>query len=110
MLATFPDDYPGVLPTGSAARPRAATRCVNATQPAPTADRSALESHTTGASIVRRPVSERNRPTTTEKVRLVRYTRAATLQWPYLRLHQFVYRHSGGAHRFADRRRPETCS
>jgi F420H(2)-dependent quinone reductase len=26
----------------------------------------------------------------------VRYTPAATLQWPYLRLHQFVYRHSGG--------------
>jgi deazaflavin-dependent oxidoreductase (nitroreductase family) len=26
----------------------------------------------------------------------VRYTPAATLQLPYLRLHQFVYRHSGG--------------
>jgi F420H(2)-dependent quinone reductase len=26
----------------------------------------------------------------------VRYTPAATLQWPYLKLHQFVYRHSGG--------------
>ena len=26
----------------------------------------------------------------------MRYTPAATLQWPYLRLHQFVYRHSGG--------------
>jgi deazaflavin-dependent oxidoreductase (nitroreductase family) len=29
-------------------------------------------------------------------VRLVRYTPAATLQFPYLKLHQFVYRHSGG--------------
>jgi F420H(2)-dependent quinone reductase len=26
----------------------------------------------------------------------VRYTPAATLQLPYLRLHQFIYRHSGG--------------
>ena len=26
----------------------------------------------------------------------MRYTPAATLQWPYLKLHQFVYRHSGG--------------
>jgi deazaflavin-dependent oxidoreductase (nitroreductase family) len=26
----------------------------------------------------------------------VRYTPAATLQFPYLKLHQFVYRHSGG--------------
>jgi F420H(2)-dependent quinone reductase len=32
----------------------------------------------------------------TESVKLVRYTPAATLQYPYLRLHQFVYRHSGG--------------
>jgi F420H(2)-dependent quinone reductase len=29
-------------------------------------------------------------------VRLVRYTPAATLQFPYLKLHQFIYRHSGG--------------
>jgi hypothetical protein len=29
-------------------------------------------------------------------MRLVRYTPAATLQLPYLRLHQFIYRHSGG--------------
>jgi len=29
-------------------------------------------------------------------VKLVRYTPAATLQWPYLKVHQFVYRHSGG--------------
>jgi|HubBroStandDraft_6_1064221.scaffolds.fasta_scaffold39958_2 deazaflavin-dependent oxidoreductase (nitroreductase family) len=41
-------------------------------------------------------VGERQSPTTTERVRLVRYTPAATLQLPYLRLHQFVYRHSGG--------------
>jgi F420H(2)-dependent quinone reductase len=34
--------------------------------------------------------------TLTERVRLVRYTPAATLQFPYLKLHQFVYRHSGG--------------
>ena len=26
----------------------------------------------------------------------MRYTPAATLQLPYLRLHQFIYRHSGG--------------
>jgi hypothetical protein len=26
----------------------------------------------------------------------MRYTPAATLQFPYLKLHQFVYRHSGG--------------
>jgi hypothetical protein len=26
----------------------------------------------------------------------VRYTLAATLQFPYLKLHQFVYRYSGG--------------
>jgi hypothetical protein len=26
----------------------------------------------------------------------VRYTPAATLQFPYLKLHQFVYQHSGG--------------
>ena len=26
----------------------------------------------------------------------MRYTPAATLQWPYLKLHQFIYRHSGG--------------
>ena len=26
----------------------------------------------------------------------MRYTPAATLQLPYLKLHQFVYRHSGG--------------
>jgi deazaflavin-dependent oxidoreductase (nitroreductase family) len=31
-----------------------------------------------------------------ERVRLVRYTPAAALQLPYLRLHQFLYRHSGG--------------
>jgi hypothetical protein len=31
-----------------------------------------------------------------ERMRLVRYTPAATLQLPYLRLHQFIYRHSGG--------------
>jgi deazaflavin-dependent oxidoreductase (nitroreductase family) len=50
-----------------------------------------------GASIERRPVGERSSPTTTtERVRLVRYTPAATLQFPYLKLHQFVYRHSGG--------------
>ena len=29
-------------------------------------------------------------------MRLVRYTPAATLQLPYLKLHQFVYRHSAG--------------
>jgi deazaflavin-dependent oxidoreductase (nitroreductase family) len=29
-------------------------------------------------------------------MRLVRYTPAATLQRPYLRLHQFLYQHSGG--------------
>jgi deazaflavin-dependent oxidoreductase (nitroreductase family) len=29
-------------------------------------------------------------------MRLVRYTPAATLQIPYLKLHQFIYRHSGG--------------
>ncbi len=32
----------------------------------------------------------------TARVRLMRYTPAATLQYPYLKLHQFVYRHSGG--------------
>ena len=32
----------------------------------------------------------------TERVTLVRYTPTATLQRPYLKLHQFVYRHSGG--------------
>src|SRR6266480_1916207 len=32
----------------------------------------------------------------TERVRLVRYTPAAALQFPYLKLHQFIYRHSGG--------------
>ena len=32
----------------------------------------------------------------TERVRLVRYTLVATLQFPYLKLHSFVYRHSGG--------------
>jgi len=26
----------------------------------------------------------------------VRYTLEATLQWPYLKLHSFIYRHSGG--------------
>jgi F420H(2)-dependent quinone reductase len=31
-----------------------------------------------------------------ERVRRVRYTPAATLQAPYLKLHQFVYRHSRG--------------
>jgi hypothetical protein len=34
----------------------------------------------------------------------VRYTPAATLQFPYLKLHQFVYRYSGGLIGFADRR------
>jgi deazaflavin-dependent oxidoreductase (nitroreductase family) len=29
-------------------------------------------------------------------VKVVRYTPAATLQFPYLKLHQFIYRHSGG--------------
>jgi deazaflavin-dependent oxidoreductase (nitroreductase family) len=43
-----------------------------------------------------RPDHHGNRRTLTERVRLVRYTPAATLQWPYLKLHQFVYRHSGG--------------
>jgi deazaflavin-dependent oxidoreductase (nitroreductase family) len=37
-----------------------------------------------------------NRRALTGRVRLVRYTPAATLQFPYLKLHQFVYRHSGG--------------
>lgn len=30
------------------------------------------------------------------RVKLMRYTPAATLQVPYLKLHQFAYRHSGG--------------
>jgi F420H(2)-dependent quinone reductase len=42
------------------------------------------------------PAGGRQSPTTTERVRVVRYTPAATLQFPYLKLHQFVYRHSGG--------------
>jgi deazaflavin-dependent oxidoreductase (nitroreductase family) len=29
-------------------------------------------------------------------MRLVRYTPAATLHFPYLKVHQFLYRHSGG--------------
>jgi deazaflavin-dependent oxidoreductase (nitroreductase family) len=34
--------------------------------------------------------------TSEEKLRLLRYTPAATLQAPYLKLHGFVYRYSGG--------------
>jgi F420H(2)-dependent quinone reductase len=37
-----------------------------------------------------------NRRPLAERVRLMRYTPAATLQYPYLKLHQFIYRHSGG--------------
>lgn len=51
-----------------------------------------------GPSIVRRPGRRKGyrRQRQRERVRLVRYTPAATLQFPYLKLHQFIYCHSGG--------------
>jgi deazaflavin-dependent oxidoreductase (nitroreductase family) len=49
-----------------------------------------------GASIARRPGRRESNRRQRQRVRLVRYTPAATLQFPYLKLHQFVYRRSGG--------------
>jgi F420H(2)-dependent quinone reductase len=42
------------------------------------------------------PVGEKVIADNDRERRLVRYTPAATLQLPYLKLHQFIYLHSGG--------------
>jgi deazaflavin-dependent oxidoreductase (nitroreductase family) len=94
MVATFPTRTPSIAAAYRISCP-VSTHCRKATQPAPSR---ACPAATRWKWM--RPghgLNGRSAPDNRQKgMRLVRYTPAATLQFPYLKLHQFLYRHSRG--------------